>query len=294
MIVVGYSLILLPLINLIYFLFKKKGVRLLGGLYIGFFTFVFTYGSYLAWNPVVNHYEIHLNKPAEVDELTIMLVSDLHLGKMIGPSHLQKLVNFVNERKPDLVIMAGDLVDDHIAPFMKYNMGETMAKINAPLGVFATPGNHDHYGGDLDQIIQEMEKANITILDDQMTIIENSIYLIGRDDQTNKNRKQLDELLNNVDSRSPIIMFDHQPIELTEAGEKGIDVTLAGHTHRGQLFPGNLITHLIFENDYGYKRINNNHTFVTSGFGFWGPPFRIGSQAEVFEIKITFNNEDTL
>lgn len=289
MVVIGYSLILLPIMNLLYFLLKKRGLQLFGGIFIAFFIFVFTYGSYLAWNPVVRNYEVNIDKTTDLDELTIMLVADLHLGKMIGPNHLQKLVDLVEHRKPDMVIMAGDLVDDHVAPFIKENMGETMAQIKAPLGVFATPGNHDHYGGDLEQIITEMEKAGITMLDDQVTVIEDSIYLVGRDDQTDQNRQKLDNLLEDLDQSKPIIMFDHQPIELTKAGQKGVDVFLAGHTHRGQLFPGNIITHLMFENDYGYKKINDIHTFVTSGFGFWGPPFRLGSQSEVFEITLRFD-----
>lgn len=290
MVIIGYSLILLPIINLLYFLLKKKGVRILGSAVLVFFAFIFIYGSYLAWTPVVRTYELNLEKTSDIDGLTILLVSDLHLGKVIGTGHLQKLVDIVNDRQPDMVLMAGDLVDDHVAPFIKENMGETMSKIKAPLGVYATPGNHDHYGGDLEQIIFEMEKAGITVLDDEVANIDDRLYIVGRDDQTDKNRKSIETLMDGLDQDKPMIMLDHQPIELVEASEHGVDVFVAGHTHRGQLAPGNLITNMIFENDYGYLKIDNLHTFVTSGFGFWGPPFRIGSQSEVFEITILFND----
>lgn len=289
MVIIGYSVILMPIINLLYFLLKKKGIRMLGSVLIAFFVFIFIYGSYLAWNPVVHTYEVNIDKASDIDELTILLASDLHLGKMIGTNHLQKLVDITNERKPDIVLMAGDLVDDHVAPFIDENMGETMSKIRAPLGVYATPGNHDHYGGDLEQIIIEMEKSGIIVLDDEVVSIEDSFYLIGRDDQTDKNRMNIDSLLEGLEQEKPMIMLDHQPIELTEASNGGVDVFLAGHTHRGQLAPGNIITNMMFENDYGYLKINDLHTIVTSGFGFWGPPFRIGSQSEVVELKVIFN-----
>ena len=83
-------------------------------------------------------------------------------------------------------------------------------------------------------------------------------------------------------------MMDHQPVEFDEASDSGIDLLLSGHTHRGQLFPANLITRLIFENHYGHLKKDRLHSIVTSGFGTWGPPLRIGSRAEIVEINLKF------
>lgn len=84
--------------------------------------------------------------------------------------------------------------------------------------------------------------------------------------------------------------MDHQPREYKNMKKAGIDLDLSGHTHGGQLFPANFITHAMYENDYGYLRIGNLHTIVSSGYGLWGPPFRIGTQSEVVVINVTFSH----
>ncbi|MDY0407957.1 metallophosphoesterase [Paracerasibacillus soli] len=271
MVIIGYSMILLPIINIIYFVFKKKGVRILGAIILVFFMFVFTYGSYLAWTPVVRTHEITLNKKANMDELTIFVVSDLHLGELIGKRHLEKLVRIVDERQPDIVMIPGDIINDNIGPFLKENMGEVLAELRAPLGVYAVSGNHDYYGGDIEQIFVEMDKAGITMLGDEMVQIDESLYIIGRNDKTDNDRKSIKELMKGIDRQQSIIMLDHQPIALSEANENGIDILLSGHTHRGQIAPANIITGLLYENDWGYLQKGNLHSIVTSGFGFWVP-----------------------
>lgn len=292
LLIIGYSLILLPIANLLYYLFKKKGEKVLGGAVIVFFVFVFVFGSYNAWNPVIRTYDISLDKPAAQKELNILMVSDLHLGKIVGEKHLKRLVDIVVERRPDIVLIPGDLIDDYIEPYLTDNMGETMQKIRAPLGVYATSGNHDYYGNDLEIIFEEMEKAGLTMLDDETTLIQDSFYIVGRNDLTDNKRKSIEELVKNLDKDKPIIMLDHQPDELNEANTNGVDVLLSGHTHGGQVAPANLITSMIYENDWGYLKKGDLHSIVSSGFGLWGPPFRIGTRAEVVEIKIGFETQE--
>lgn len=288
MVIVGYSIILLPLANLIYFLLRKKGIRTIGSMIIAYFIFVFTYGSYLAWTPTIKTYDIQVNKESVIEELTVLLVSDLHLGKTVGKNHLQKLVDITKKSDADMILMPGDIINDDIEPFLKQNMGELFAEIRAPLGVYVTSGNHDYYGGDLERLFQEMDKAGVTMLDDEVILIEDSIYIVGRNDSTDEQRKSIEELIADVDLNKPVIMLDHQPTELDEASKHGVDIIVSGHTHRGQIWPANLITQLIYENDYGHLQKDNLHSIVTSGFGLWGPPFRLGSQAEVIELNITF------
>jgi len=91
-----------------------------------------------------------------------------------------------------------------------------------------------------------------------------------------------------LNKEKAILLIDHQPREFAEIKVAGVDVTVSGHTHKGQLFPGNLITKAIYENHYGYLITDELHTIVSSGFGIWGPPFRIGSRSEVVEINIKF------
>lgn len=288
MVIIGYSIILLPIVNLVYFILKKRGAQALGGAVVAFFIFVFAYGSYSAWNPVVRTYELTVNKASDIDELSILMVSDLHIGKMIGANHIGKLVDITKERNPDVVMIAGDIINDNIDAFMDENVGDVIAQIKPPLGIFATSGNHDYYGGDIEQLFTEMEKVGVTMLADQAVEIEESFYIVGRNDESDDQRKNIADVVNILDEKKPIIMIDHQPTEIIEASESGVDVLLSGHTHRAQLAPANLITKWLYENDYGYLKINSLHSIVSSGYGFWGPPFRIGSQSEVVEIIIRF------
>ena len=288
MVILAYSLVLLPLANILVYFLQKKGIFLIGIAIISCFFFVFSYGSYNAWSPVVKAYDIKIDKKSDQKEVKIMMVSDLHLGSVVGKRHLDRLIDVVDSEKPDLVLLAGDIIDDNIEPYLENKMGETMKEIKAPLGVYAVLGNHDYYGGDMTAIIEEMDKIGIQVLMDEYVDIDQHFYLAGRKEHTDQSRGKANEFLNGVDKTKPLIMMDHQPRDLDEAKENGVDLLLSGHTHRGQLFPANLITDRIYENDWGYLRKGEFHSFVSSGFGTWGPPFRIGTRSEVMVINVEF------
>lgn len=284
----GYSLLLLPMINLAVYLLKKKWIFQIGLAVITFFVVALIYGSYNAWNPVVTTYEVAINKQTTEKELKIVVVSDLHLGGIVGEKHLKRLVAEVDGLHPDMILIPGDIIDDYIAPYMTKKMGNTLEKLRAPLGIYAVPGNHDYYGNDVDQLVVEMEKIGIRVLADETALIANDFYIAGRKDLAANGRIPTSALVADLDESKPLIMMDHQPVEFNEARDNGVDLLLSGHTHRGQLFPANLITRLIFENHYGYLQKDQLHSIVTSGFGTWGPPLRIGSRAEIVEINLTF------
>ncbi|MCH1624049.1 metallophosphoesterase [Ferdinandcohnia quinoae] len=288
LILVGYSLILLPLANILYFLIRKKGIRWIGSSVLSIYLFIFIFGTYNAWNPIVRNYSIAIDKNIEREELNILLVSDFHLGSIVGKNHLQRFVDIVDETKPDIILIPGDLINDNIEPFKKENMADIMKKIKAPLGVYASLGNHDYYGNDDEEIVKTMEKLGIKVLTDESIMIEDEFFIIGRNDPTDENRKKMSTLVSGLDKTKPLMMLDHQPTELGIAEDNGVDLILSGHTHRGQVAPANLITNMLFENDWGYLKKGKLHSFVSSGFGTWGPPLRIGSQAEVMMIHVTF------
>ncbi|MFS0635297.1 metallophosphoesterase [Mesobacillus foraminis] len=288
MVVIGYSLFLIPIANLLVYFFKKKGLFWIGLSIVLFFSFVFIYGSYNAWNPVIRSYDIYLNKQEESNDLKILMVSDIHLGQIVGVKHLERLVDKVEEVNPDIVLIPGDIIDDHIEPFIKEDMGKVLERINAPLGVYAIPGNHDYYGNDLNRMVAEVEKAGIKVLMDETVLINDGFYLIGRKDLTDDHRKKVSDLTRNLDHSKPVIMMDHQPYDLDIAEKNGVDLLLSGHTHRGQLSPAHLITDRIYENDWGYLQKKNLHSLVSSGFGTWGPPLRLGSRSEVMVINLKF------
>ncbi len=138
-----------------------------------------------------------------------------------------------------------------------------------------------------------MEELGIKFLRDEVAMIDNSFYVIGREDYSKFNftrmrRKTLDELTQNLNNSLPKILLDHQPLNLNEAVDNSIDIQLSGHTHHGQIAPANLITKLVYELSWGYKKKQNTHFYVSSGIGTWGPPVKIGNDAELILINLKF------
>ncbi|MGO4274331.1 metallophosphoesterase, partial [Paenibacillus sp. TAF58] len=129
---------------------------------------------------------------------------------------------------------------------------------------------------------------------DETVHVKERLYIVGRKDKaaerTPDGREALAALLEGTDSKQPIIVMDHQPYHLDKAADAGADVMLSGHTHRGQMAPNHLITRRLFELDWGYLRKGNLHAIVSSGFGTWGPPIRLGSRSEIIELTIHFKS----
>lgn len=246
------------------------------------------YGHYKFRNPEVVELNLKAEKPTQNKELRIVAVSDLHLGVSIDRQMLQRFVKLINSRKPDIVLIAGDFSDRGIRPLINQNMKSEIRKINAPLGIFAVMGNHDFYGENRHIAADYMKECGITVLRDTVSFINNEFYVAGRDDISNTGRKNLAEILKNTDQSKPVILLDHQPTHLVEAVENNVDLKIAGHTHNGQFFPGNLIVKRIFEVGYGYAKKGNMHLYVSSGLGLWGPQYRIGTQSEIVDITLRY------
>jgi uncharacterized protein len=252
------------------------------------------YGAWNARNPRVNHYDITIAKQAgPLRQLHVVMVSDIHLGTIIHNDYLTKMVGMVNQLKPDLVLFAGDVFDENVEAVNKQQMTETFRKIKAQYGAFAVLGNHEYIGGNTEEAIKYLNAAGVQVLKDNSQEINGSFYLIGRDDRSGSRyngvqRKSLKTLLSGVNRSLPIIVMDHQPQQLEEPAEQGVDLQLSGHTHAGQLFPIRLITQRIFEDDWGYLRKENFQLIVSSGYGTWGPPIRVGNNPEIVDITINF------
>ncbi len=295
--IVQYSVILLPLTNLVVVLLmqvtneRDSVIFWIGALVITIYLMIFAYGSYNAYSPIVRKYHISVPKQGgNYSKLRIAVASDMHFGNLSGVSHLRRLVEKVNDIKPDLVLLPGDIIDDDPKPFIEKKMGQMMSKMHAPLGIYGVLGNHEYYGRAIPLFVDEMSKNQIKILMDEVVVINDSFYLIGRKDKTDRNRLSISKLLETVDHSKPLMLMDHQPYELGQAMENHIDISLSGHTHRGQMAPNHYITKRLYELDWGYKQKQQLHAFVSSGFGFWGPPLRIGSRSEILQIDVTFES----
>lgn len=253
------------------------------------------YGSWNAWHPVIRNYTLDLpKKNSDLNELNLVMVSDIHLGWIVGVDRLNTMVNTVNRLHPDLVLLVGDILDEGVDPQAEHEIPGILGRLTSPLGSYAVLGNHEYISGQADKLPAYLGAGGVTLLRDQSLRIGRSLYLIGRDDRSRNGRqgvkrKDLSELVNNIDSSSlPVILMDHQPFNLEEAQADRIDLQVSGHTHLGQMFPNQFITHAIYEDDWGYLRKGKLQVVVSCGFGTWGPPIRIGNRPEIVNIHIRF------
>lgn len=254
-------------------------------------------GHINALNPRIKTVNIHINKPANgLDSLNAVLVSDIHLGTLMGNGRVSKIVNKVQQLNPDIILLAGDVLDEDLAPVLRENTGETLKRLRAPMGVYAVMGNHEYIGG-AEDAYQYLKDHGLTMLRDSVIKVNDSFYLAGREDRdkprfSGKERKDIPELLRQINDNLPVLMMDHQPYELKEAAASGVDLQVSGHTHHGQLWPLNYITSAIYLVSYGYEKIGGMHAYVSNGIGTWGPPVRVGNRPEIVNMKISFDKSN--
>jgi predicted MPP superfamily phosphohydrolase len=249
-----------------------------------------SYGYYEFTNPKVVELNIKIDKQAgKYKNLKVVGVSDIHMGVAVDKKRLKQYVRLINEQRPDLIIMAGDLIDHSTMPLEKERMWQELNELQAPLGTYICYGNHEHIAG-IEDTKSFFQKTNLHVLVDDFVLIDESIQLVGLDDvRRNRQGKSLKEVIEGADHTLPLLLLFHEPVHLEEAEKNGIDLQFSGHTHQGQMFPGNLLVKLRYEHTYGYKRSGNTHYYVTSGLGLWGPPFRIGTRSEIVVFNIEFN-----
>jgi len=243
-------------------------------------------GNYKFNHPSVVTLNISADKPRQNKELTIVAASDIHLGISIDKKRLQSYVKLINDQHPDIVLLAGDVSDRSMIPVMKQHMDEEFRAIKAPMGIYAINGNHEHYAETPTATADYLKEAGVVVLRDSVCLIDNSFYVVGRDDRSNDRRKSLKELVAGLDNTKPRILLDHQPYHLEEAEQNAIDLQISGHTHNGQFFPGNIIVKNMYELGYGYLKKGKTHYYISSGLGLWGPQYRIGTQSELVVIKL--------
>lgn len=251
-----------------------------------------------AWNaarPRTVELDLHLPRRAgTVDHLTAVVISDLHLGTLIGPSRLGMIVGKINALAPDVVFFPGDIVDETITDRIEAELSAIMKKIHAPLGIFAVAGNHETYSG-LERNLACLRACGIHVLQDQAVRVADAFVLVGRRDPSSLTPKEKRMPIGDILAREglndslPLILLDHQPAHLEEAEKAGVSLQLSGHTHAGQLFPLDIINRMVWELNWGYKRRGDTQYYVTSGVGTWGPPVRTGSRPEIVHLALEFD-----
>jgi predicted MPP superfamily phosphohydrolase len=243
------------------------------------------YGYINYRNPHIEHIEISVDKPIEGNSLKIAAVSDVHLGYGTGKRALQRYIEMINRENPDVVLIAGDLIDNSIAPVRSARMHEELSQIKAPLGVYLALGNHEYISG-VDACLEFLEQTPVKVVRDSVITLPNGVQIAGRDDKMNRQRLSLEEIVAQCNPSQPIILLDHQPYNLAEADAIGVDLQISGHTHHGQVFPLNVITNIMYEQSHGYRKWQHSHIYVSSGLSLWGPPFRIGTHSDMAVITV--------
>lgn len=249
--------------------------------------------------PRVKKLDLVIDKKMDgMEELTIAFASDIHMGTIIGPRRTNQIVDMLNALNADIILLGGDIVDEDLAPVIRSNLGDSLKKLRAPLGVIGITGNHEFIGG-AEEAVKYLENHGIRMVRDTALLLDNKFYVVGREDRdkprfSGQERENIDYLLRDIDFSKPVILLDHQPFELDEKEKAGVDLTLSGHTHHGQLWPLSYLTKAIYEVSWGYKKKGNTHVYVSSGVGGWGPPVRIGNRPEIVLIHIRFKPDPSL
>ena len=240
-------------------------------------------GTIEAYNPVMRYEIIKTDKI--ISPVKIVLVSDLHLGTFLGLEYCENLVNRINKENPDLVLIAGDIIDDKYEIVKKQDSMKPLAKIEAKLGVAAVLGNHDYFDRRTDEEIDYLKKIGVAVLVNEDKLFDH-IYVVGlKDFSKDQSTNNLINFAINHNNKY-LILLEHQPRRIVQASEEGYDLYLAGHTHGGAFFPNELFTSLIHELDYGRKNFINMTAIVTSGYGFFGIPVRLGINPEYVVIDL--------
>ncbi len=253
-----------------------------------------TYGYYNAKNPVVNNIELNISKENSKElVLNAVVVSDIHLGPLSSGKWFDDIVERINSLNPDIILLVGDVIDEDIKPVLEKNLGDHLLNLKSKYGVFAVTGNHEYIGG-IEPAVKYLTDHNITVLSDTAVLVNNQFYLAGREDKdierfTGRKRKSIEQIMEEVDNKFPVVLLNHQPAQLDELTSKGIDLSISGHTHHGQFFPNNLVTNLIYEVSTGLVNKYGTWIYVSTGLGTWGPPVRIGNKPEI--VNFIINNK---
>lgn len=244
------------------------------------------YAAYNARVHQVTQYEISVDKSIEQD-IQVIMVSDIHAGTSVNEKEIDELVEDVNQLNGDVICLGGDIFDEGTSEKLMQYTCEAFAKMQAKHGVYYISGNHDVEK--LPQFQKQMEASGVKIIDDMVELIDNRFYLIGRMDlgmSGMTKRATLEELLAEVNPDYPIILLDHRPTTVEEGIGSIVDLQISGHTHAGQIFPGNLMVGWFNDVGYGMEVYDDFHVIVSSGYGTWGFPVRVGSHCEVVNVTL--------
>lgn len=255
--------------------------------------------AYHVWE---TDYSIDTDK--NVGTLKIALIADSHVGTTFNGKEFSQHLSCIQELQPDLLVISGDFVDEDTTKTDMLDACSALKNVKTKYGTYFVFGNHDkgNYGSNRrgytgDDLIAELERNNVTVLQDENVLIDNRFYLIGRQDASEadfgRNRMDIADLTDKLDKSRYSIVLDHQPVDYSAESDTDVDLVLSGHTHGGQMIPIMQLCNWfnIGGNDsmYGMEHRKNTDFIVTSGISDWAIKFKTGCRSEF--VMITINGK---
>lgn len=287
--------VFMGLADLIFFIinrFRKNKIRI--HLFIAFIfsTIYIGISLFLGLKVFMTNYSINTEKTNK--SLKIAMISDVHLGNTLSGNKFKDYILEIEEKNPDILVIVGDFVDDETKKEDMIIACDALGNMNTKYGIYYVDGNHDKgYYEDyrnfkMSEFLDCLTKNNVNIINDKSVLINDDFYLIGREDKSYKDRKDVDELVESLDDSKYKILLDHQPNDYDN--EKGkADLVLSGHTHGGNIFPINFIVYAANDNTYGKKIIDDTTFIVSSGISEWFMPYNNVTIQEYVIIEINGN-----
>ncbi|MFD4239424.1 metallophosphoesterase [Streptomyces sp. NPDC058542] len=245
------------------------------------------YGTYgVLRGPSVRRITVPLARlPRSAHGFRIAVVSDIHIGPILGRAHTRRIVDTINATSPDLVAVVGDLVDGSVADLG--SAAEPLAALRARHGSFFVTGNHEYFSG-AEQWVDHVRELGLIPLENARVEIQ-GFDLAGVNDiagETEGQGPDFGRALGDRDRGRAAVLLAHQPVVIHDAVEHGVDLQLSGHTHGGQLWPGNLLAELANPTVAGLERYGDTQLFVSRGAGAWGPPVRVGAPSDITVVEL--------
>lgn len=250
-------------------------------------------GAFFAHHVFRTQYDI--SSPKVKEPLKVVLFSDSHVGATFDWQEFSQYVEEMNEEQPDIVVIAGDYVDDDTSLENMEKSCEALGNLKTKYGVYFAFGNHDagfyadgYRGYGKAKLIENLEKNHVAVLQDKTVNITGNIYLCGRQDSRYKDRADMEELMSDVPEDGYLIVLDHEPGDYEAQAKAGADLVLSGHTHGGQMIPINKVGEWIGVNDmtYGHEKKSGTDFVVSSGIGDWALDFKTGCISEYVVLCI--------
>ena len=248
---------------------------------------------YLAHHVWITRYDLTTEKSLGQESLKVVLIADSHTGATFDGDGFAKEMEKVQKENPDIVLIAGDFVDDGTSRKDMLRCCRALGELKTTYGVYYSFGNHDkgYFRGrsfSYEEMTAELRANDVTVLEDEAVLVNDSFYIIGRKDRSEESRMDMQELVKDLDREKYMIVIDHQPNDYKAEAEAGVDLVVSGHTHGGQLIPINYIGEWIGVNDstYGYKKKEATDFVVTSGISDWAIRFKSGTKSEIVVMQI--------